>query len=120
MKVFGSTHSRLLAALFLCGAFIFALWYFQAPPTDPSLNAAPLAPITAQGQPQAPPAPQAHIKAESSNLASPETISNRAAEKVKEYAEVRRKLRSGEITELPVNLAPPPIPASIETPDTNP
>ena len=115
MKVFGSTHSRLLSVTFLCGAFIFALWYFQAPPTDPSLNASLPAPGAAQGQPPAPPAPTA-IKAELSKLASPETISLRAAAKVKEYAEVRRKLRTGDLSELSGDLAPPPLPEPIENP----
>lgn len=119
MKVFGLTPPRYLAAIFLCGAFIFGLWYFQSPPTAPSINAVPPAPGTAQAPQPAPPAPVA-TKAEPSKLASAEAISGRAAEKAKDYAEVRRKLRSGEITTLPANLAPPAIPEPVEPPLANP
>ena len=119
MKVFVFTPPRYIAAILLCGAFIFGLWYFQAPPTVSVTN--PALPVAAVPPRQSsPPVSQAHTVAEPSKLASPEGISSRAAEKVKAYADVRRKLRSGEITTLPADLAPPPLPASIETPDTNP
>ncbi len=45
-----------------------------------------------------------------------EAISNRAAAKVRSYDEVRRKLGSGELTELPPDLAPPPLPEPLAEP----
>ena len=38
-------------------------------------------------------------------------LSRRAAARVDEFNEIRRKLRSGEISSLPQELAPPPLPA---------
>ena len=110
---------RHLAASFLLAFFILGLWYFQAPPTAQKINGS----LPASGVPQSqqpPSSSQAAIKAEPRNPASPEAISTRAAEKVKTYAEVRRKLRSGEITTLPADLAPPAIPQPVEPPLTNP
>ena len=119
MKIFGFTPLRPLATIFLLSAFILGLWYFQIPPAAQKLNGVLPASAVAQSQ-QPPPASQTLIRAEPRNPASPEAISNRAAEKVKEYADVRRKLRSGEITTLPANLAPPAIPEPIEPLPTNP
>ena len=43
-------------------------------------------------------------------------FARRAEEKASDYAEVRRRLQSGELTTLPADLAPPPIPAEAPPP----
>lgn len=119
MKIIGRSPPRHFAAILLLGSLVFGLWYLQSPPTAPVLSPASPASSAMQRR-EPPPASQAPSKAELGKLASPDSISSRAAEKVKAYADVRRKLRSDEITTLPADLAPPPIPAPIEIPATNP
>ena len=75
----------------------------------------PAEPTTGSNAPRLPAAQPASTGV-SSKFDSPEIISKRAAAKVKEYAEVRRKLRTGELSELSGELAPPPLPEPIENP----
>lgn len=47
-------------------------------------------------------------------------ISRRAEERASDYAEVRRRLQSGELTTLPADFAPPPVPTAPPPPAESP
>jgi len=49
-------------------------------------------------------------------IAEMQAMSQEISTKAVEYAEVGRKLRSGELTELPADLAPPPLPNATPSP----
>lgn len=116
MKIFGPEFGRTLLVIFLSSLLIVGFWLFQLPTQSKSSTSVKTAEPTTGSDALRLPVAQPVSKIVSSKFDSPETISLRAAAKVKEYAEVRRKLRTGELSELSGELAPPPLPEPIENP----